>query len=65
MENKITLEEYFDSLTHPLAYYRINKEVLNENKEYFTKMYNISISSVWAIWIMDSELIKEIEIYER
>lgn len=61
MKSKMTIEDYFNDITNPLAYYKVSKDALNKNIDHFTKMYKSGLSSVWAIWLMDLELIKELE----
>lgn len=60
----MTIEDYFNDITNPLAYYKVSKDTLNKNIDHFTKMYNLGLSSVWAIWLINSELIKELN-YEK
>jgi len=56
------LENYLQALSHPLAYYRVDKEVVEKRKDYFEKMFNLNISCEYAIFLMDSTLIKDLKL---
>ena len=50
----MNLEKYLSDLSHPLAYYRVDKSVVNEKLEFFTKMFEFKVSTTTAIFLMDS-----------
>jgi len=58
----MTKEEYIQDLSHPLAYYRIDKEKVEQRKDYFEKMFELNISCAYAILLMDSTLIKDLKL---
>jgi len=50
----MNLEEYLADLSHPVAYFRVDKSVVNKKLEFFTKMFELKVSTTMAIFLMNS-----------
>ena len=50
----MTLEEYLSDLSHPVAYFRLDKSTVIEKLDFFTKMFDCKVSTSMAIILMNS-----------
>lgn len=50
----MNLEEYLADLSHPVAYFRIDKSTVIEKLDFFTKMFELKVSTTMAIFLMNS-----------
>ena len=52
----MTLEEYLSTISHPLAYYKVDESIVYEKINFFTEMYKCKVSPTMAILLLDSEI---------